>query len=223
MRQRGFTGELWAAAEPTYAAILRHPFVTGLSDGTLDVEAFQFYVIEDAYYLVEFARAVSLVAAKAPKDNWIVILNKSSISLLEAERLLHESYFHDFALSENELAQRPVAPTTLAYTNYLLTTAHSRPFAEALSCILPCYWIYLEVGKTLSKTGSPDPLYQRWIDNYGAEEYEAEVNSLLHMVDEVAEGETDVCRRAMKKHFFRTSCYEWMFWDMAYRKEAWPV
>ena len=80
--RQGFTGELWASAEATYAEILRHPFLTGLADGSLDVQAFRFYLIEDAYYLREFARALTITGAKAPKEEWIIRLNADSIGTL---------------------------------------------------------------------------------------------------------------------------------------------
>jgi thiaminase/transcriptional activator TenA len=219
----GFTGELWAAGEPVYKSILVHPFLTGLSDGTLDVQAFRFYLVEDAYYLTAFARVLSILASKAPRDEWIVAFDRDAIETLEAERALHESYFKDFGLSEEELRSRPPAPTTLAYTSYLLATAHSRPFAEVLSSVLPCYWIYAEVGKALARKGSPEALFQRWIDNYGSEAYEATVRVVLGIMDQVAGEEASGSRAQMIRHFVTTSRYEWMFWDMGYRQEAWPI
>jgi thiaminase (transcriptional activator TenA) len=57
-----FTEELWQSIERIYAAILRHPFLTGLTDGSLPRESFQFYALQDALYLREFARALSLAA-----------------------------------------------------------------------------------------------------------------------------------------------------------------
>lgn len=222
-KRSGFTAELWSAADPVFQEILRHPFLTGLSDGTLDRKAFRYYVVEDAHYLTGFARALSVVAAKAPRDEWIVRLNRDAIGSLEAERALHESYFVDFGLTEAQVAERRPAPTTLAYTSYLLATAYGGSFPEALSAVLPCYWIYLEVGKALARKGSPDELYQRWIDTYGSDEYENEVTSLLDVMDEVAADEGESSRKAMVEHYVTTSRYEWMFWDMGFRQEAWPV
>lgn len=222
-KREGFTGELWASAEATYQAILRHPFLTGLADGSLDVRAFRFYLVEDAYYLREFARALTIAGAKAPKEEWIVRLNSDSIGTLEAERAMHASYFVEFGLSEEEVQSRSPAPTSLAYTNYLLATAYSRPFAEGLAAVLPCYWIYAEVGKSLAANGSPNPLFQRWIDEYSSEGYDETVRTFLDIVDEVADGETARTRAAMIEHYMVTSRYEWMFWDMGYRQQAWPV
>jgi thiaminase/transcriptional activator TenA len=221
--RRGFTGELWAAGEPVVKNILVHPFLLGLAEGTLDVQAFRFYVVEDTRYLTEFARVLSIVASKAPRDEWIVTFDRDAIASLQAERALHESYFKEFGLSAEELRSRPPAPTTLAYTNYLLATAYASSFTEALSAVLPCYWIYLEVGKALARKGSPNTLYQRWIDTYGSEDYERTVEAVLAIMDESAKDEGAAARSRMMRHFVTASRYEWMFWDMGYRQEAWPV
>ena len=72
-----FANELWVSIEPIYAAILRHPFLTGLTDGSLSRGQFEFYAVQDALYLREFARALAVAAARAPKDDWIVMLSES--------------------------------------------------------------------------------------------------------------------------------------------------
>src|SRR5919197_352369 len=60
-----FTRELWASMAPIYAAILRHPFLAGLTDGSLPRESFVFYAVQDALYLREFARGRQSHAAGA--------------------------------------------------------------------------------------------------------------------------------------------------------------
>ena len=54
--REGFTGELWRSIENIYAQILAHPFLRGLTDGTLSEERFRFYILQDAFYLREYAR-----------------------------------------------------------------------------------------------------------------------------------------------------------------------
>jgi len=71
--------------------------------------------------------------------------------------------------------------------------------------------------------GSPNPLYQRWIDTYASEAFGGVVREVPAMTDSVAETLTDAQRAAMQAHFVMTSRYEWMFWDMGYRQEAWAV
>jgi thiaminase/transcriptional activator TenA len=218
-----FTKELWGSIEPIYAAILRHPFLRGLTDGSLPRESFKFYAVQDALYLREFARALSLAGARAPQDDWIIMFNEHAAGALKVERSLHESFFQEFGLTSQAVASTPLAPTNLAYTSYLLAVAYGSPFHEALAALLPCYWIYWEVGKELERAGSADPLYKRWIGTYASEEFGSVVRAVLSATDQVAEGLRPQERERMKAHFVATSRYEWMFWDMGLRREAWPT
>jgi len=218
-----FTFELWNEVTPIFDAILVHPFIQGLTDGSLARDSFEFYAIQDALYLREFARALSILAAKAPAEELIVMFNEHAAGALQVERSLHESFFRDFGLTEDAVRATPMAPTNLAYTSYLLSVAYSRPVYEVVAVVLPCYWIYWEVGKALLAKGSPDELYQRWIDTYGAEEFGQLVEAVLKVTNDLAEPLGSPARLAMKQHFITTSRYEWMFWEMGYRREAWPV
>jgi thiaminase (transcriptional activator TenA) len=218
-----FTDELWASIDGVFAAIVRHPFVRGLTDGSLPRESFRFYVVQDALYLREFARGLSLAAARAPDDDWIIMFNEHAAGALRVERALHESFFREFGLSPSDVATTPLAPTNLAYTSYLLAVAYGAPFHEAVAALLPCYWIYWEVGKALERAGSPDPLYARWIATYAAGEFGALVRAVLAATDRAATERGSAERAAMRRHFATTSRYEWMFWEMGYRQETWPV
>jgi thiaminase/transcriptional activator TenA len=218
-----FTKELWAAMEPIYGAILAHPFVRGLTDGSLPRDAFRFYVIQDALYLREFARALSVAAARAPADDWIIMFNEHAATALRVERALHEGFFQQFGLTPEAVAATPLAPVNQAYTSYLLAVAYGAPFHENVAALLPCYWIYWEVGKTLERAGSPEPLYARWIATYAAEEFGAVVRAVLDAVDSIAARLGGAEREAMRRHAVTTTRYEWMFWDMGYRRERWPV
>ena len=218
-----FTGELWQAIAPIWAAILRHPFVRGLTDGTLPRESFRFYAVQDALCLRDFARALSLAAARAPADEWIIMFNEHAAGALRVERALHASFFAEWGLTPDAVAATPLAPTNLAYTSYLLAVAHAAPWHEAVAALLPCYWIYWEVGKELERSGSPDPLYARWIGTYASKEFGGLVTAVLDATDQTAERLQSAEREAMRRHFVTTSRYEWMFWEMGYRREAWPV
>ena len=70
---------------------------------------------------------------------------------------------------------------------------------------------------------SPEPLYRRWIDTYGGDQFDAVVREVLGLADRVAPALTDAQRRAMRERFVVASRYEWMFWDAAYRLQRWPV
>jgi len=218
-----FTAELWKSIEPIYGAILRHPFVRGLGDGSLDLQCFKFYVLQDALYLREFGRALAIAAARAPEDDWIVMFADHAANAVKVERALHESFFQHWGMSAGDVAAVAPAPSNLAYTSYLLAVAYGSKFHETIAALLPCYWIYWEVGKALERTGSPQPLFQRWIGTYASADFGAVVQGVLQAADTTAAGLQPGEREAMKRRFVTTSRYEWMFWDMAYRRESWPV
>lgn len=218
-----FSAELWRSVEGIFARILEHSFLKGLTDGNLDEEAFRFYVVQDALYLRDFARGLAILGAKAPEDDWLVMFCEHAKEAIVVERALHESFFKEWGLTDEQVYSTPMAPTNLLYTSYLLRVAYERPFHEGVGAFLPCYWIYLEVGKALEVKGSPNPLYRRWIDTYSSAEYESVVRQVIAAADEIAGTLTDAQREAMRQHFVLTSKMEWMFWDMGYRKEGWRV
>ena len=67
-----FTDFLWNSIGEIYGKILEHPFIQGLTDGSLSEESFRFYAVQDALYLRDFARGLAVLGAKAPEDGWLM-------------------------------------------------------------------------------------------------------------------------------------------------------
>jgi thiaminase/transcriptional activator TenA len=219
--QGGWTGRLWADVAGTYAAILKHPFLAGLTDGSLDSERFTHYVVQDAHYLRDFARTLTVVGSKAPTHAGVGMFARHAANTAEVELALHESLLTELGIPNTDAV--PIAPTTLAYTSYLLATAHRGTFADGLAAVLPCYWIYAEVGAELLSHGSPDLRYQRWIDTYAADEYQIIVAEALALADDLGRTLGAAEEARARAHFATTARYEWMFWDAAWRRETWPL
>lgn len=214
---------LWADAADIYRRICEHPFLTGLTDGSLARERFRHYVVQDAHYLRGYAAALALCAAKAPHPDELAMFLDHAGGAIAAERQLHAGLLDGLGLTAARAAALPVGPTTRAYLSYLLATAHGGGYAEAVAAVLPCYWIYAEVGRRLQDSGSPDPLYQGWIDMYAGDEYRAVVDAVLTVTDRIGAQASQTEIDLMRNHFHTTARYEWMFWDAAYRLEDWPV
>lgn len=217
------TEDLWNSTKSTYDAILDHPFITGLTDGSLDPSAFGFYLRQDALYLARYAQALAVLAGRAASSEDTAMFARHAAGALDVERTLHESLLPALGIDATSIAHTAPAPTNLAYTSYLLATVHGGCYAEGVAAVLPCYWIYWEVGKHLLKTGSPDARYQRWIDTYGGDEFGTVVQEVLDVTDGLEPTVTAAEKSRMMRHFAATARYEWMFWDMGYRRESWPV
>lgn len=220
-KSKAFTEELWRRGQPIYDTTLEHPFLRGLRDGTLPKEKFRYYLVQDALYLRAFGQALNLLAAKAPREDWAIALGRHAIGAIEAERELHESILRDYGVALAATEKSEMAPVNRAYTNHILATVSLRPFIEGLSAVLPCYWVYLEVGKNLIRRGSPNPEYQRWINQYGGDDYAKTVQEVLTMMNTLAETETQTAKSRCLDIYERSTRYEFLFWDMAWREERW--
>ncbi|MFI5615431.1 thiaminase II [Amycolatopsis sp. NPDC051903] len=202
-----------------------HPFNEELATGGLSRDRFKFYLVQDARYLAEFARALAAAAAKAPEPSDVAFLAGAAREAIVTEREMHESYFALFELSEAELAAVETSPTCLAYTSFLLATAHTRSYEELLAALLPCFWVYQHVGAGILARQSPGAAnpYRAWIDTYAAEEFEATVREARDTLDRAADAANEATREKMLAAFTRACEYEWLFWDSAYRLEGWPT
>ncbi|MEM1945620.1 MAG: thiaminase II [Candidatus Caldarchaeum sp.] len=218
-----FRDKLWQGVADIYSSILAHPFITGLTDGSLDMKVFRGYVIQDALYLSRFSRALAVLGAKAPDDEASLTLVSASHGALAVERAsLHEFLFREWGISVSEIKEYQISPITRAYTDFLTACVYDKPFLTSLSAVLPCFWIYSEVGKELLKKGSPVELYRRWINTYSSPEYERMVNAVLDLTDTVAVDVAEHHLEEAKLYFRLSTIYEYLFWDYAYRGVGWP-
>ena len=218
-----FSDELWNGITGTFDAILAHPFLAGMTDGSLAAGAFTFYVVQDALFLRRYAQALAEVATRAPDAAQTEMFARHAAGIVAVEMSLHDTLLAELDVDPAAVDATEEAPTTLAYCSYLLATTRGGTYAEGVGTVLPCYWIYAEVGKYLLERGSPKPRYQKWIDTYGGEDFDAEVRDVIAVADALGPSLTAAERERAHRHFRATSRYEWMFWDMAYRQETWPV
>jgi thiaminase (transcriptional activator TenA) len=218
-----WTEALWTSGVKIFDSILEHPFLLELSSGRLDPQRFAYYLAQDAHYLRDYARALAVVAAKAPTHEAAGMFARHAAGTVDVEMALHHTVLPQLGLDPSELAAVPVSPTTLSYTSYLLATVYGSSFTDGLAAVLPCYWIYARVGDALREKGSPDPRYQRWIDTYGGAEFAAVVDEVLTLVDWAGRHFSEADRAQARRHFLVTCRYEWMFWDAAWRLEQWPL
>jgi thiaminase/transcriptional activator TenA len=218
-----FSDEAWQRIGPLYDAILALPFNRELAAGTLSRERFTFYMLQDAIYLTQFGRALAETAARAPDEDAMIQFAGSAQAAVVVERELHAGFFKTFGITPEQAAATEPSPTCEHYTHYLLALAHNAPYEVSVAALLPCFWIYWKVGTRLFEVAEPGNPYQPWIDTYADEAFAAGVRKVLAISDRVGAAATPAVREPMLKAFVRASQLEWMFWDSAYRLEAWPI
>ena len=218
-----FSQDSWARIAPIYDAILDHPFNRELAAGTLSGERFRFYMLQDAIYLIAFSRALSVAAARAEATDDMVKFAESAREAVVVERALHGSYFRRFGVAPEEADRTEPSPMCLGYNSFLLATAYHAPYEVLVAALLPCFWIYWEVGKHIMAHAAADNPYQAWIDVYADEAFGAAVRGVIAIADRVAASASEATRAGMDAAFARAAQLEWLFWDSAYRLEGWPV
>lgn len=220
----GFCEQAWHHTARIQQGCLELPFNAELAEGTLSVDRFTFYMAQDSRYLVGFGRALAVAAARAPTPEDVAFFSGAAREAVMVERQLHEGYFERLGVSTEEVDGIETSPTCLGYTSYLLGCAQSASYAELAAALLPCFWVYHYVGTDILRrqTTRENP-YRAWIDTYADEEFAAAVESCKQAVDRAAERVDEPARAAMLRAFTTASEYEWMFWDSAYRMEAWPT
>lgn len=221
----GFITDIENTTHPMRQAILEHPFVTGVGDGTLPVDRFKYYVMQDYAYLVDYSRVLALASAKAPKladMSWFAGLLDET---LNQEMALHRSYCQEFGIRAEELEATEPAPATLAYTSFLIKTAHQGTFGELVASLLPCQWGYWEIGEHLLKGGLPEsaPLYAQWIEMYSSDEFAELAQYIRDMTDRIGKDASPAELAAMTEAYINSVRLEHGFWNMVYGLEGWKV
>ena len=218
-----FSREAWEQNAKIYELIRTMSFNAELAAGTLSQARFKHYITQDAHYLIGFGRALALAAAKAPNPDRIVQFAKAAEDAILVERELHDSFFRQSQITSSAFAETALSPACHHYVSFLLATAYAQPYEVALGALLPCFWIYAEIGRDIHAHAAATNSFQAWIDTYAGEEFRRAVRDAITATDESAEGASPQLRARMHAAFTRATQLEWLFWDSAYRLETWPV
>ena len=218
-----FTETAWQANLSLYEATLDMPFNRELAAGSLPKDRFRQYMIQDAHYLEGFARSLSLVAAKGWSADHVVQFAQAAEVAIMVEQQLHAEYFKAFDVSQDAFQAAALSPACHHYVSFLQATCAQAPFETGLAALLPCFWIYREVGHAIHARAASDNPYRAWIDTYAGQDFSDAVDAVLETIDGIAADCAPRSIEQMHLAYRRSAQLEWMFWDSAYRLEAWPV
>lgn len=218
-----FCDTIWEEVAPLRRAILDHPFLAELANGTLPPESFRHYIVQDSLYLAEYARMLAIAAAKAPTAAGRLEFSDGAKVAVQVEEGLHQSFFAQFGVTAQDAQSAEPTPACLGYTGYLAGLAATGSYEELIAGVLPCFWVYWEVGCAIKPQAvSPNP-YAPWIDTYAAPAFGEATDRVRALVDEAAAAAGDRTRAAMARAFRIATRFEWMFWDSAWRRAGWPI
>jgi len=218
-----FHEHLDTATAETWEAIYALPFLQSLAAGTLEESRFAFFISQDIHYLDAFSDVLRRAAALAGDEKTRAFLAGRAESVLRVEQTLHGTFAPRLCLDVAAVRSAEPAPVTLAYIDHMRGVAAHGTLGEVIAAVLPCYWVYRRVGLRLAPSPPPHDLYATWVGAYAAAEFGAAVDRQIALVDALASRASDEERARMQRWFHRSLRYEWMFWDQADRRAAWPV
>ena len=218
-----FSETAWQRNESLYQAMLTMPFNQALADGTLSRDIFKYYMIQDAHYLEGFSRVLAIAATKCTLPADVILFLDSAKEALVVEQALHKAYFQQFEISEKSWRNTPASPECELYMSYLAKLALFSPYEVLLAALLPCFWVYLEIGKAIHQIASLDNPYHAWIETYASDAFDESVNNVIKTINQIAATTSTETQNAMHHAFKRAMQLEWLFWDSAYHRRTWPM
>ena len=208
-----WTEEAWAEASGIYADIIGHPFILELADGSLSIERFKRYIAQDELYLGNYGRQMFAFADMIDDASQKEMFKEFAKAGMEGEKSMHQLMIARFGMDTSALPSEVTAEYNAHTEAAILTGCKEIAFAS----LLPCIWIYNEVGKylqTIAVTeGNP---YSEWIEEYGNEDFSAAVAEVLSLIDRYADCTDEMTRAEMTNQFREGVRFEYEFWDYAY-------
>lgn len=217
MNTAKWSDEAWQAALPTYNAILELPFVKELAAGTLDMDKFVFYLRQDAMYIENYCKVLASIASRLSDKTQTEAFLHYALDGVFVEKAMHETYLARFGEGD----AKPT-PSCLLYMS-LQGAQATEPVEVQAASILPCFWVYLMVGKHIAATAAPGNPFAAWIATYSDPAFDKSNQQCIDICDALAAKASPEVRRRMTDIFVMATKMEWMFWESAYRLEKWAI
>lgn len=195
------TGDWWERISGIRAAIDRLSFIRSLSSGELDRADFEDYLGQDALYLRTYAQALSRASELAPTVAEQRFWAASASGCLEEELLLHRGRLGEHLPEPSE--------TTTAYLNHLV--ASGTGYAVLAAALLPCFWIYQDVGVRLAAANHAEHPYADWLSTYASPEFDASTAQAIGIVGDLLAGADEATAQGMWRAFEASGVHELRF------------
>ncbi len=195
-----------------WAAYTHHPFVQDLANKTLLQKRFIAWMVQDYFYLIQYARAYALLVAKsdtvARMQSAATILN----GLLNEEMALHRAQLQTAGINPDDAEE---SLETLAYGRYVIDRAQTGDALDLVVTLSPCLAGYGEIGlRLVNDTTLKNHPYREWIETYGGATYHGFVREGLAQLEELGHTHgADARYPALLKHFRQAVRLETTFWD----------
>lgn len=210
---------LYKAALPIWESYYEHPFVKGIADGTLPIEKFRYYMIQDHKYLMQYAKVFALGLIRASEESDLRLFGGLITATLDTENAVHQSYLSKLGITKQMIAEAPMALNNESYTNYMISIGMKGGLPEIAAAVLACSWSYKLIGDYIEANfpeSKSHPFYSTWVNMYSSAEYREANDVMIEMTDRFCENCSEAQLRELENIVLICSKYEYQFWDMAW-------
>ncbi|WP_415716915.1 thiaminase II [Roseibium sp.] len=208
---------LKADAAPQWADYTEHEFVRQLGEGTLPLECFKHYLVQDYLFLIQFARAYALGIYKSPTVADMRNSLEGVKAILDVELELHIELCGSWGMPREEIESAPEDTPTMAYTRFVLDAGMAGDLLDLQAALAPCVIGYAEIGARLVREGravDSNP-YRRWIEEYSSDAYQVLARDFAAWMDATADHVLTESRYPRVLSLFeKASRLESDFWQM---------
>lgn len=216
-----FTDELREATKVSWEKSLNHPFVQGIVKGDLPLETFKYYILQDIYYLKHYGKVHAIAASQADDFEVTALLAEKAKKTAQAELTVHKEHAKILNITDEDIKNFKPAPTAYAYTSHLYRATLQGHLAHTVAAMLPCYWLYADIGKR-NEHANPEPeIYRNWINMYVSDWFQEGTQTMIDLLNNLVENMNEDEKEKVKEQFVIAKEYELHFWEMSYTKETW--
>lgn len=217
-----FSEKIHAITQPVWDRFYEHPFMRELANGTLPIDKFQMYLLQDTQYTEQFMHLHQVLSEKMPNQKMAAPLLKM-VAPGHNENYYRRHIFEAAHITDKLVSETPLAPTTTAYINHMYYQTYFVSPAAGVASLLPCYWLYVTSFKEMAdKNPQTSKLYNDFINFCGSDYLRQCSDDMIALFDQLADQTDDNGRKQMQHAFELSADYELMYWDMCYKRELWP-
>ena len=196
------------------------PFVREIQDGTLPLECFKEYMVQDSIYLKNYARICGKAIYHAATLKDIQIYYAMMNFVTDRESLVRLNYLQQFGLTDYDIEFITPLPENRKYIDFLFEIAERSNEYEILMAVLPCMLSYSYIfQKIVVAPKAKTSRYRDFILDYADDLYAAHCRKWCVFADRKCKNLDGAEKEQLCGIFQRASLLELDFWNMAYRRK----
>lgn len=197
--------------------IYSHPFNIALFKGILHPTTFEFYLKDDFIYLQQFSLSLNELSIRCSASNPQLSADLLYLSedVVESEKQMQIHYKKQLQYHNNSKAGTVIS----SYIEHQKQSISNQPFPVALCSVLPCFWIYYQLGIIHQDTSkNDDNPYKEWISTYSSASFINATLMLADSVDCLAENSSHEVKQLIQYEFQQGTQYELAFFNDVWSK-----